>query len=89
MLPQSHGYLALYHPYMRFPSDNWVKLAALYWDKLGRIVPDNLVPEDSEVVRRLTNELGFVENYAPSPLREVDSVAREFLHVIGRHAPEL
>ena len=29
--------IGLYYPYINFRSDAWVKLAALYWDKLGRI----------------------------------------------------
>ncbi len=57
-------YIGLYYPHITFPSDAWVKLAAFYWDKLGRIVPPGYQHRDSDTVQRLQGELGFVEDSA-------------------------
>jgi Family of unknown function (DUF6236) len=57
--------IGLYHPRVHFPSDTWIKTAALYWTKMGRIVPSGYVPRDSETVRALRDELGFVVDIAP------------------------
>lgn len=54
--------IGLYHPRIHFPSDNWIKTAALYWTKMARVVPPNFVPRDSETVRTLRDELDFVVN---------------------------
>lgn len=59
-------YIGLYYPRIAFPSDAWVKLAALYWDKLGRIVPPDYVHDDSNVIQQLQGELGLIEDFAPS-----------------------
>jgi hypothetical protein len=47
------SYQALYYPYVHFKNDAWVKLSALYWDKLKRIVPEGYPTEDSATVRGL------------------------------------
>jgi hypothetical protein len=59
-------YIGLYYPHITFPSDAWVKLAAFYWDKLGRIVPPGYQHRDSDTVQRLQGELGFVEDFEPA-----------------------
>lgn len=59
-------YIGLYYPHIAFPSDAWVKLAAVYWDKLGRIVPADYRHQDSDIVQQLEGELGFVEDFVPS-----------------------
>jgi hypothetical protein len=80
--------LGLYYPFVQFRSDSWLKLAALYWDKVGRIVPPGYVLRDSETVRRLQGELGFVEDLAPSG-RQLNSVGGEFVELIAERGPEL
>lgn len=40
--------IGLYHPHIHFRSDSWIKVAALYWTKMARIVPPEYVPHDSE-----------------------------------------
>lgn len=46
-------YQALYYPFIHFRDDSWVKLSALYWDRLGRIVPAGYETEDSDAVKQL------------------------------------
>lgn len=46
-------YQALYYPFIHFKNDNWIKVAALYWDKLGRIVPQDYKTDDSDTVKAL------------------------------------
>ena len=31
--------IGLYHPFIHFKDDDWLKLSALYWDRMARIVP--------------------------------------------------
>src|ERR1035438_2691151 len=58
--------IGLYYPYLHFP-DNWLKIAALYWPRMGRIAPGRLHLNDSDTVRALSDELDFVVNVAPGP----------------------
>lgn len=84
---RSH-YIGLYYPWIRFYDDAWVKLATLYWDKLGRIVPpssdDYYRPLDSDTVRQLIDELGFIENFKPSN-DDIEAVTRMFVALLRRH----
>jgi len=59
----------LYYPYISFRDDRWVKLAALYWPKLARLVPPGHRPRDSDVTRALNDELGFLIDLSPLPVR--------------------
>lgn len=56
------SYQALYYPYIHFKKDAWVKLSALYWDKLKRIAPYGFPTKDSETVLALGN---FIESVGP------------------------
>ncbi len=60
------SYQALYYPYAHFKDDGWVKLSALYWDKLKRIVPGTYPTDDSETVRALGP---FIETLRPEVAR--------------------
>ena len=53
---------ALYFPYINFRDIGWLKTAALYYTKLFRIVPPHGAEGDSEDVRSLIENLGFIEN---------------------------
>ena len=59
-------YIGLYHPFIHFRDDGWVKLASLYWDRMARIVPPGYPTTDSEVVQRF-KESGFVKDFPPDP----------------------
>jgi Family of unknown function (DUF6236) len=80
--------LGLYYPFIQFRDDSWLKLAALYWDRIGRIVPPGYELQDSDTVLRLQGELGFVANLAPS-YAAMDGVSREFLELLADRGPEL
>jgi len=44
---------ALYYPHIEFQDPRWLWTAALVWDKVYRIVPEDYTPEDSENVKAL------------------------------------
>jgi hypothetical protein len=69
---------ALYYPYIEIRDDRWIKLAALYYDGLSRIVPHGVQPEDSETVRALNEKSDFLRNLNPES--DADPVANEFLN---------
>lgn len=69
--------IGLYYPYLHF-SDNWIKVAALYWPKMGRIVPDRFRLNDSTTVRTLSDELDFIVNIRPeAAATELTSVLKQ------------
>lgn len=82
------NYIGLYYPHIAFPGDSWVKLAAIYWDKLGRIVPESIHPQDSDTVQRLQGELGFIEDFAPMR-HDTGKVGELFLEMLRRYGEQL
>ncbi|NXY95814.1 hypothetical protein HYE82_15720 [Streptomyces sp. BR123] len=79
--------IGLYYPYVHVQDDAWVKTAALYWDRMGRVVADDYQVQDSETARALHDGLGFFVPVAPDRACEVVEAA--FLSVIRNHAPAL
>ncbi len=79
--------IGLYYPYIQFKDETWLKLTALYWDRMARIVPSGFPLADSDGVRLLA-DTGFVIERPPRD-DEMDAVAAEFERLIGRHADEL
>ncbi|PJE96426.1 hypothetical protein CUT44_18150 [Streptomyces carminius] len=77
----------LYHPYFHVRDDRWLKAAALYWPRIVRMVPEDYATRDSETVKVLTGELGFVERLSPGA--SVASVAPRFLELVSGHADAL
>ncbi|XKK38864.1 DUF6236 family protein [Nocardiopsis sp. ARC36] len=58
--------IGLYFPYVNLPDDTWVKAAALHWPQLGRFHPLRYYGlKDSDVVKRLQDELDFVVDVKP------------------------
>ncbi|MFJ6755624.1 DUF6236 family protein [Streptomyces sp. NPDC091273] len=76
MLQQS----GLYYPYIHFRDDSWLKAAALYWPRLGRVVPAGYPVMDSRTVGRLTEALDFVHDVDPAAAAR--TVADDFLDVL-------
>src|SRR5579859_8172623 len=68
--------MGLYYPYLHF-SDNWLKVAALYWPRMGRIAPPGICLNDSSIVQALSEELNFTVNVAP------DSAAEELTSALA------
>jgi Family of unknown function (DUF6236) len=66
--------IGLYHPYIHFRDDRWLKRSALYWSRMARIVPRSYIrnPEsavlerDSDVTRALIDQCDYVVNIPPS-----------------------
>ncbi|MFE9693031.1 DUF6236 family protein [Micromonospora sp. NPDC005806] len=53
--------IALYHPYVDFRDEAWLKGAVLYWPKIARMVPDTTwTSGDSEAVRQFRDELDCI-----------------------------
>jgi hypothetical protein len=51
-------YSGLYYPFIHFKDEQWLKLSALYWDKMARIVPAKYPTEDGATVKELS---GFID----------------------------
>lgn len=68
---------ALYYPHIHLRDEGWLKTAALYYEKLHRIVPADVRPDDSEVFRQLQDELELFENLSPG--EEVEEIAPDFI----------
>jgi hypothetical protein len=76
--------IGLYYPYIHIRDEQWLKLAALYWPRLARVLPHDFPVPDSETVRTLVDELDFIMPVEPGPTAA--AVAPRFLEVIDRHA---
>ena len=85
----------LYYPFIHFRDDGWLKLTALYWDRMARIVPasyqragdsDVVLERDSDTTRELA-EIGFVRNVPPNEVTYPVSLLWQEL--LSRHAAEL
>lgn len=84
--------IGLYFPYFHFPSDEWIKLSALYWDKMYRIVPysyDKL--HDSPVVQEFSKgDHPFVDILRPEQyFEDLEKIKIAFLSLIEQHTKEL
>src|SRR3712207_3136444 len=53
------NHIALYYPFIHIKDDDWLKVAALYWDRVGRIVPAGFKTHDSHVAAKLAAD-GFL-----------------------------
>lgn len=80
--------IGLYYLFIEFQDEAWVKLAALYWDKLGRIVLPEYKLRDSDTVQKLIGELDFIKNFKPSD-NELNSVSSRYLALLTQHHKEL
>jgi hypothetical protein len=79
--------IALYHPFIHFRDEEWLKSAALYWPKMTRIVPPDFELRDSDVVKRLRDELEFVRNV--TPVKASSEVAPLFGTFLAEHESSL
>ena len=79
-----HSCKALYYPFIHFKDDRWLKLSALYWDRMGRIVPREYTRKDSDTVRALGD---FIENLHPGWVGP--SFGRRFTEFVVQYGPRL
>ncbi|WP_156325471.1 DUF6236 family protein [Nonomuraea sp. SBT364] len=77
-----HG---LYYPYFHIDNERWLKVAALYWPKLIRVIPDGYPMRDSDAVQALSDD--FILRQSPGP--SVEAVAPLFLDLVERYATQL
>lgn len=87
--------IGLYHPFIHFKDDDWLKLSALYWDRMARIVPPSYwgdqhttaLAKDSSVTRALIDNLDYVVNIPPNEVTY--PVSDRFTRLLTAHAAEL
>jgi hypothetical protein len=87
--------IGLYHPFIHFKDDDWLKLSALYWDRMARIVPHSYwsdqhttaLAKDSSVTRALIDNLDYVVNIRPNEVTY--PVSKLFTQLLTSHAAEL
>ncbi len=70
---------ALYYPNIEFHDETWLKGSLCIWDKIYRIVPVSYKPNDSDEVKKLTDN-GLVENInlSRSDLDETATLFEEY-----------
>lgn len=77
----------LYYPFINFRDESWLKLTALYWDKMGRIVPHEYALRDSPLIREFKSA-GYVKDYAPGGSAQAE-VSLAFLDLAQRFGERL
>ncbi|AWK12570.1 hypothetical protein DDQ41_30735 [Streptomyces spongiicola] len=80
-MPDPVSDLGLYYPYFHVRDERWLKMSALYWPAIVRIVPEDYAIRDSRTVRVLADQAGFIEN--ASPAAAVDAIAPRFLELLA------
>jgi hypothetical protein len=76
----------LYYPFIHFRDEAWLKLSALYWDDVTRIVPKGYAPRDTRDVRTL-EDAGVLKRVDPSNYEQ--PVGELFSVLLERHASAL
>jgi uncharacterized protein DUF6236 len=79
--------IALYYPHIHVRDDTWLKYAALYWPKMGRLRPPEYPLMDSEVAARLHEARWLVD--IPPPRWAAAELVEPFLSLVTTHAREL
>ncbi len=75
---------ALYYPFVHFRDKQWIKLAALYWPHIARMVPAGYIKRDPDIVKALNQELGLVVDVSPATAAQaVAPIFIEFLEKYG------
>jgi hypothetical protein len=68
---------ALYYPHIALQNPSWIKAMALLYDNIYRIVPDNVIPEDSADLQALLEEGSVGKMIDPAPYSK--NAADEFM----------
>ncbi|MFB7502731.1 DUF6236 family protein [Streptomyces broussonetiae] len=79
--------IALYYPHIHVRDDTWLKYAALYWPRMGRLRPRDYPLLDSVVSARL-HAAGWLLDIEP-PQWAWPQVGQPFLELINDHAQAL
>lgn len=57
--------MAVYYPYIHIRDQRWLKVAALYWPRMVRIVGPDYPTRNSQLLDILRDELGFILDEPP------------------------
>ena len=76
----------LYYPFIHFRDEAWLKLSALYWDDVTRIVPKAYAPRDTRDVRTL-EDAGVLKRVDPSNYEQ--PVGELFTVLLDRYSSAL
>lgn len=76
---------ALYYPFIHFKDDRWLKLSALYWDSIARVVPKTYRTDDSAVVKALSGD--YIKTLRPTLVRA--ECGRTFIEFLSRYKDAL
>lgn len=89
MNPQQSGLRrhGLYYPYFHIRDERWLKVAALYWPKIVRLIPEQFRTFDTMTVKKLIDELGFIDRQPPGA--SVEAVAPRVHDLLTRHGDAL
>lgn len=79
--------IALYYPYIHVRDDTWLKYAALYWPKMGRLRPQGYRTTDSPVARALQQELDWIVDIEPGVAAEL--AKQPFVELLSERAAGL
>src|SRR4051812_10810287 len=77
---------ALYYPFIRPRSDEWLMRAALVWHAVERIVPPGYAPKDSSVARVLAQNGLLVDL---DPTQAASAIQARFLAALAARADEI
>lgn len=58
--------MAVYYPYIHIRDERWLKVAALYWPRIIRIISPDYPTKDSRLVEVLAGELGLIVDHPPN-----------------------
>ncbi|MFH1081689.1 MAG: DUF6236 family protein [Pseudomonadota bacterium] len=72
---------ALFYPHIGLHNPSWIKAMALFYDNIYRIVPNNVIPDDSEELQALIEEGSIGRMIDPANYSKKTS--EEFLSKIG------
>jgi Family of unknown function (DUF6236) len=78
--------MAVYYPYIHIRDERWLKVAALYWPHMVRIVSADYPTRNSELVEILASELDFIIDQPPDDAAE--HVAVPFARYVDELEPE-
>jgi hypothetical protein len=79
-------YFGLYYPFIHFKDEGWLKLTALYWDGMKRIVPSGAALRDTDEVKRLI-DAEIVQNESPN--LGASSISQPFRDLVAEHGDTL
>ena len=76
--------MAVYYPYIHIRDERWLKVAALYWPRMVRIVSPDYPTRNSPLVDILADELGFMIDHPPDDAaRHVAAPFAAFIEGVG------